>query len=57
MPFLTTLGLIAGGAGAVNNFLMGGKMAREAQQGLQTGVIGRNPKSRIIQGFLEEVYT
>ena len=35
MPFLTTLGLIAGGAGAVNNFLTGGKMAREAQQGLQ----------------------
>jgi hypothetical protein len=35
MAFLTTLGLIAGGAGAVNNFLTGGKMAREAQQGLQ----------------------
>lgn len=35
MPFLTTLGLITGGAGAVNNFLMGGKMAREASQGLQ----------------------
>ena len=35
MPFLTTLGMIAGGAGAVNNFLTGGKMAREAQQGLQ----------------------
>jgi hypothetical protein len=34
MAFLTTLGVIAGGAGAVNSFLQGGKMAREAERGL-----------------------
>jgi hypothetical protein len=34
MPFLTTLGMIAGGAGAVNNFITGSKMAREAEHGL-----------------------
>lgn len=35
MAFLTTLGLVTGGLGAINNFISGGKMAREAERGLQ----------------------
>ena len=34
MPFLTTLGMIVGGASAINSFFKGGNMAAEARSGL-----------------------
>ena len=34
MPFLTTLGMIVGGASAVNSFFKGGNLAAEARAGL-----------------------
>lgn len=34
MAFLTTLGLVTGGAGAVNSFLTGRSMAKQAEMGL-----------------------
>ena len=35
MPFMTTLGLISGGLGAIKGFVGGSKMASDARKGLQ----------------------